>query len=111
MFSIPTFLILKGMLIFLRVSGILFSMPIFGDKLTPIRVRVLLSLALAYIIFPVVPSDWGSEIPNAVVPFSIMVVKELLIGVTLGYVAKLAFDGIVMAASFVGYQMGLVPHL
>jgi flagellar biosynthetic protein FliR len=33
-------------------------------------------------------------------------VKEMLIGITLGYVSKLAFDGIVMAAGMVGIQMG-----
>ncbi len=92
MFSIPTALILKGMLVFLRVSGILFSMPIFGDKLTPIRVRVLLSLSLTYIIFPVVPANWSTSLPHDVIPFSMLVVKELLIGITLGYCAKMAFD-------------------
>ena len=64
MFSIPTAVVLKGMLVFLRVSGILFAMPIFGDKLTPVRVRILLSVALAYIIYPVVPESWSSSLPR-----------------------------------------------
>ena len=106
MFSIPTAVVLKGMLVFLRVSGILFAMPIFGDKLTPVRVRILLSVALAYIIYPVVPESWSSSLPRDVIPFAILVIKESLIGITLGYCAKLAFDGIVMAASVIGYQMG-----
>ena len=46
------------------------------------------------------------NLPTDVIPFAMLVVKELLIGITLGYCAKMAFDGIVMAASFVGYQMG-----
>ena len=90
MFSIPTAVVLKGMLVFLRVSGILFAMPIFGDKLTPVRVRILLSVALAYIIYPVVPESWSSSLPRDVIPFAILVIKESLIGITLGYCAKLA---------------------
>jgi flagellar biosynthetic protein FliR len=37
---------------------------------------------------------------------SLLMIKEMLVGIVMGYTAKLAFDGIVMAANMVGIQMG-----
>ncbi len=106
MFPIPVETILRGALIFIRVGGILFALPIFGDQPTPVRVRILLSVALSLALLPIIPPDWGSKLPHDVLAMAILVVKELVIGLLIGFVARAAFEGILMAASLVGYQMG-----
>ncbi len=98
--------ILTGALIFVRVSGVMFGLPFFGDQPTPVRVRILLSVALSFVIQGLIPGTWLIEFPAELLPFIILVVKELCIGLFLGFTARIAFDSIIMAASLVGYQMG-----
>ena len=106
MFGIPYEDALKGALIFLRVGGIFFTLPVFGDEPTPVRVRVLLSVAVAFMLYSVVMPKWFTGIPNDLIGLAIMGAKELMIGLMLGFVARVVFDGVIMAASVVGYQMG-----
>lgn len=98
--------ILTGALIFIRISAILFALPFFGDEPIPVQVRILLAIAMAFGFSTIIPADWARALPTDLVPFIWLVVKEVCIGLFIGYVAKLAFDGILMAASLVGYQMG-----
>ncbi|SMF66494.1 flagellar biosynthetic protein FliR [Pseudobacteriovorax antillogorgiicola] len=106
MFNIPYDDAVKGGLIFLRVSGIVFTLPIFGDEPTPVRVRILFSVAIAFLLYPVIMPEWYRGMPQDAWAFAVMSARELIIGLMLGFVARLVFDGIVMAASIVGYQMG-----
>lgn len=98
--------LLRAALIFLRIGGIIFALPIFGDAPTPVRIRTLLAGAIAIGIFPLVPSTWTPQLGTDVVAIFAMVLRELLVGLTIGFIAKLAFEGLLMAASMVGYQMG-----
>ena len=106
MFNIPHEEALKGFLIFLRVGGILFTLPVFGDEPTPVRVRVLLSVAIAFVLFPVVMPKWFTGFPTGILDLTVMGIKELTIGLMIGFIARIVFDAIIMAASIVGYQMG-----
>lgn len=106
MFPIPVETILRGALIFIRVGGILFALPIFGDQPTPVRVRILLAVALSFALLPIIPPEWGAKLPHDALSMGILVVKELAIGLVIGFVARAAFEGILLGASLVGYQMG-----
>lgn len=92
--------------IFIRVGAIYFALPFFGDSPTPIRIRVLLALATTVCLAPIYGNGFIESLPTSVVEIVLVVLKEILLGVVIGYVARLAFDGILMAASIVGYQMG-----
>ena len=98
--------ILTGALIFVRVSAILFAMPFFGDAPTPVQIRILLGVALAFLMQAVVPANWLESLPQDPIAYAILVLREICIGLFLGFVARLAFDAIIMAASLVGFQMG-----
>jgi flagellar biosynthetic protein FliR len=94
---------------FLRIGCIVALLPLFGESNVPVRVRILLSLALTSGIYPMLPKSYAVGVTLAsqdIASFSLMMIREMLIGVVLGYVAKLAFDGLVMAASLIGIQMG-----
>lgn len=106
MFEIPINDVLRGLLIFLRVGGILFALPVFGDQPTPVRARLLLSAALAYGLSPVIPQAWGTPLPTELLSLVGCVARELIVGLLLGFLARVAFEGMLMAASTVGYQMG-----
>lgn len=95
-----------GVLAFIRIGAILFTLPIFGDQPTPVQLRILMSIGLTVCLYPIIAKLWTAPIPGDVISWLIVICKELLVGVLIGFVAKLIFDGMVMAAGLVGYQMG-----
>lgn len=106
MFFIPVHEILRAALIFMRIGGLLFALPVFGDQPVPVRARILLAVAMTAGLSAVVPPTWLTAMPTDIWLFAGLVCRELLIGLTFGYVARMAFEGVIMAATFVGYQMG-----
>jgi len=101
----PTELLI-GALAFMRVSAIMFSLPLIGDAPTPVRARVLVSLAITVGIFPVLPNTWYASIGLDMLSFFSLIIRELTIGLLFGFAARMLFDGLIMAASVVSYQMG-----
>lgn len=98
--------LLVGALVFLRVGGILFALPVIGDSPTPVRVRAFMALALTVGLYPLIPAGWAPALSVDALQIASYVVRELLIGLVVGFVARMAFDGVLMAASIVSYQMG-----
>ena len=98
--------IMKGFLLFLRIGAIIFVMPYFGDKITPIKVRILLAISLAIFVHPIVSDNWQAVEMTSILDYFFLAIKEIFIGVTVGFISKLIFEGAIMAASLVGYQMG-----
>lgn len=90
---------------FLRALALFTTVPVLSRRNVPMRVRV----ALAFLItvcaqaslppMPVVALDS----PVAV----LLVVQQLLVGVTLGFAARIVFAAIEFAGELVGLQMGL----
>ena len=98
--------VLYALFAFIRVGAILFSVPIFGDHPTPVRVRILLGVAVTIVIFPMIPQVWFRPVSNDLLLMVTIILREILVGLAIGYLSKLAFDALLMAASIVGYQMG-----
>jgi flagellar biosynthetic protein FliR len=98
--------ILTAALVFIRIGAILFALPFIGDEPTPVRVRILLAVAMTFAMQGLVPSNWLLEFPQDPLLYILLVFKEVCIGLFIGFVARIAFDAIIMAASLVGYQMG-----
>ncbi len=98
--------ILTGVLVFLRIGAILFALPFFGDNPTPVQVRILLAVALTLALYPLIPQPWVAKFPDDMVGYFLLVIRELCIGISIGFIGRMAFDGILMAASVAGYQMG-----
>jgi flagellar biosynthetic protein FliR len=108
-FDFDTAQIMTAVTAFLRISGIVALLPLFGDSNVPVRARLLLSLALSAGIVPILPGTYKSIVIQNLLSIEttgLMLAKEILIGLVMGYTAKLAFDGIVLAAAMVGIQMG-----
>lgn len=90
---------------FIRVLALFSSAPLLSQKNVPVRVRV----GLAFLItisaqaslpaMPVIPLD--SPLLYAVV------LQQVLIGITLGFSARIVFAAIEFAGELVGLQMGL----
>ena len=91
------------LLILLRVSALLIVAPIFGHRLYLARAKVGLALMVSLVVFPLVD---GLEVPEGFLPYAVMMVGEVMMGLMLGYVVLLLFIGIQFAGQLSGLQMG-----
>jgi flagellar biosynthesis protein FliR len=86
-----------------RITGLLLFAPFFGSVAAPSRVKAILVLALTALLYPLA----ATKMPNmAVAQWPTMVFSELLIGVGIGVVTNLVFDGIQLAGQIASTQMG-----
>lgn len=104
-FASPEF-ILSPALAFIRVGAVLFALPVFGDNPTPVRVRILLAVAITAIIQPMLPPSWNINFNMDVVMFTALVAREVLVGLVLGFITRMVYDGLIYASGLVAYQMG-----
>ncbi len=95
-----------GLMIFIRVTALLFSAPLFSSTSVPATIRLLLALTITYIIFFTVPAqniDYNSG-------FGVLMMigmKEALSGFIMGFSLNFVFFGISFAAMLMGMDMGL----
>lgn len=106
MYSFDFDMLLTYALAAVRMSAILFALPIFGDQPVPVRVRVFLSVGLAFGLSNFIEIPRVDVLSLSILEISLMVVKEIILGAAFGYASKMTIIGMTMAASFVGYQMG-----
>lgn len=89
----------------LRIGGFILAAPIASEATIPRRVKIVLTLALAFLLAPLAP------VPTALSIFSgagvLTAVQEILIGVAIGMVMQLAFDALTFAGQTISMTMGL----
>jgi flagellar biosynthetic protein FliR len=93
------------MLIFVRITGIFLMMPVFGSRNIPEKVKAGLALIITYILFPIVFNNTVA-LPNQILPYLFIVLGELIIGMTIGFVSSLVFSAIQMAGQLLDMQIG-----
>jgi flagellar biosynthetic protein FliR len=93
------------LLVLLRVSALLMVAPIFGHRTWLARAKVGLAFTVSIILYPLV-AETTPEIPAGVLPYALMMIKEILMGVVMGFVVLLLFVGIQFAGQLAGLQMG-----
>mgnify|MGYP001016844296 CR=1 FL=1 len=90
---------------FARLSGFLMTLSVIGSRNFPARFRMLLALSIIVLIVPVLPTS------NAVELFSfssfILIIKQTLIGIVLGFISRLFLETFVIGAQIVAMQSGL----
>lgn len=90
---------------FLRVLALFTTIPVFSQRTVPVRVRIALSVLIvicAQASLPAMPS-----IPLDSAQAVMTVVQQVLIGITLGFAARIVFAAIEFAGELIGLQMGL----
>ncbi|MDE5862983.1 MAG: flagellar biosynthetic protein FliR [Lachnospiraceae bacterium] len=90
--------------IVVRVMGAMAFAPIFGNVTVTRRVRILLSIAAAFAIFaanPYVPLNY-----NSFLEYTILLLKELVVGLSIGFVSNITLTIIGMAGQFIDREMG-----
>ncbi len=93
------------MLPFMRLSGMLGVMVGFGAKTLPVSVRSLLTLMIAVLVAGFIPPVEVAEVFS--VQTFVLVAKELLIGITIGFISTMVLMTFVVAGQIVAMQTGL----
>lgn len=88
-----------------RILAVIASAPFWGSTAIPRRIRVVLGLAIAVGLTPMLP-----PMP-AVSPFSgpgvWILAQQLLIGLGMGFAMRIIYSAVDVAGEFIGLQMGL----
>lgn len=106
--SPQAFLVLFG-LIFARFVAFVNIVPFFGGQAVPAQVKVATATALVLIAYPSVVSEIpmdGSPLGFGPVGFMALVAKEVFVGFTLGFVASVVFQAVLVAGRIIDFQRG-----
>jgi flagellar biosynthetic protein FliR len=90
--------------VFVRVMAIFMMIPFFGGRTVPVQVKLGLAVVIGLLVAPTVAGPVA--IPDSALGISYLVFKELLIGFTLGLIAKFVFTAFEIAGQIAGIQMG-----
>ncbi|WJW74563.1 flagellar biosynthetic protein FliR [Thiohalobacter sp. IOR34] len=90
---------------FMRIAMMLMVAPVFGGRLVPKRLRLIIALVLTAVVVPVIPQT------PAVDPLSgaglLISVQQLLIGLVMGFMLQLVFATLVVGGHLIAMGMGL----
>jgi flagellar biosynthesis protein FliR len=107
--QIPVGMLLNGfdvfILVLVRMTGLFVTAPIFGRRNVPVYLKIGFSFFLAMILVNTltVPKP---EYFNNIYDFALLVLKEFLVGITIGYVSFLVFSAIYLAGQLIDMQTG-----
>jgi flagellar biosynthetic protein FliR len=90
---------------FVRISAMMMAAPVFGARLMPVRIRLLMAFAFSLIAIPMLP-----EVPY-IDPVSLsavsIIVQQVLIGLAMGLMMQMVFQALVIAGEAIANGMGL----
>lgn len=94
------------LLLFLRVSGLIWPSPVFGRKTTPAPVKICFIFVLTYIMLQAFPAPEGRIVSETIVGYAVNCVKELLFGLSMGFVTSMFFNLVYSAGHIIDMQIG-----
>jgi flagellar biosynthetic protein FliR len=94
-------------LVLLRMSGLVVFAPFFGGENFPQRARIGLAVFLSVLVFPSAGETLhGMGLPLNLVELGVLGIREIFVGVVIGYGAGLLFTGTQLAGELIGQQIG-----
>lgn len=94
------------LLIFVRISSAFVATPIYSHSSIPGQVKVFISFIIAFVVFSISDSSSIAVDFNVWWLFS-MAIKEIVVGLIIGFTLNLVFFGFSFAGTFIGFDMGL----
>jgi len=92
------------MLVLIRTSGVVMTAPVFGAAMVPMPVKAAFVLAVSLLLAPTLPA--GAAAPAGLAAFGVAALRELGIGLVMGFAAMLVFGAFQVAGGIAGNQMG-----
>ncbi len=105
LFHVAPLTVLSFLLTLFRISLLVFLLPFFGGEGVPTQVKGALCLLLTFALWPTL-SLYGIAFPAHPFAIALMIVSELLLGLTIGLVVRFLFAAIQTGGMLIGFQMG-----
>jgi flagellar biosynthesis protein FliR len=96
--------LLLFLMAFIRIASMIAVFPIIGSRGTPTTVKAGLSIILTMIIFPLL-GPRVVDIPTSVLAFAVIAIKEVLVGLILGFAAGIFFATIQYGSRIIDQEM------
>lgn len=94
----------QGFLVLIsRIGGLLAALPVLSGRAVPMKVKVVLILALGVLLAPLVRIP---AVPYDPLALSAGLVSEMAIGLTIGLAVRMFFSALEVAGEMIGTQMG-----
>lgn len=94
------------LLVFGRISAMAITLPIIGFGSVPVRVRIFFAFLLTLIISPGLSASFHG-LYQSFLPLAVDLMREVMLGLLIGFGARLIFEGFSVAGAFIGLQMGM----
>ncbi|MVO99144.1 flagellar biosynthetic protein FliR [Paenibacillus lutrae] len=94
----------NAMLIFCRMTSFFVVVPLFSSKNVPNVFKIGLALFLTLI---VTATQGTTQLVVMDAQFVLLILREILVGITLGFIAYMFFTAVQIAGSFIDVQIGL----
>jgi len=91
---------------FMRIGALLLAAPVFGARMVPVRIRLILALVLALILAPMVSTDIAAIEPLSLAGLMVSI-QQVVIGLAMGFTLQMVFAAVVIAAQSMSMGMGL----
>ncbi|TDJ76680.1 flagellar type III secretion system protein FliR [Pseudomonas putida] len=88
-----------------RVTAMLMTMPIFGTKMLPARIRLYVAVAITVVIVPALPAL--PEFDPLSLRGLLLCAEQIIVGTLFGLALQLLFQTFVIAGQIVSTQMGM----
>jgi flagellar biosynthetic protein FliR len=92
------------LLILVRITGFIYTAPFFSLKNVPFRVKTGLSICLTILMFYTIPANQPAY--HGVIGYAILIVKELVVGVLMGYFSNIAYHILSFAGQMMDTEIG-----
>ncbi len=90
--------------ILVRISTFIYTAPFFNQKGVPQRVKIGLSIALAFVLFQILP--YQKLVYLGVIGFGLLVAKEALAGLIMGFFANVCSQILAFAGHMIDMEIG-----
>jgi flagellar biosynthetic protein FliR len=92
-------------LVLSRVAGIFSAIPVFGGRTIPLHIKVVIILMITLVCYPAL-SITAPVVPTDTFTLALLVLREVMVGVTLGFITKVIFSAVEFSGQIIGMQMG-----
>lgn len=93
-------------LILTRISGLVMTAPVLGLKSAPMQIRAFLAVALAVLVTPFYWQE-TANMPANTIGLSMLLVQEMLLGMSLGLSIHILFSGLHVTGQIMGQLSGM----
>lgn len=95
------------LLIFSRWAGMVMIAPVFGARGVPGMVKLGLAVSMSVVLFPLILMQ-NPVIPSGLAPFIGILIKEVLVGLALGFIMNLVTAIMQGAGQLIDFQVGFL---